>query len=153
MICGKCGVDNENDAKFCSKCGNSIDEQIKCDSCGYLIKDTDAFCISCGKPIESKNKIMETANNKKLIPEIINNSDYESYKIFFKKSGIPEYSDILDSNYTKNGDVFNLKNNPDIDKIKIAMSFLENSKSLKSDIIYDAVKKDYHEKIKENLKM
>lgn len=46
--CDKCGTKLNDDAKFCSKCGNLI-EIKKCAKCGKEMKADAKFCEYCGK--------------------------------------------------------------------------------------------------------
>lgn len=52
-ICPKCGIEYENSAKFCGKCGNKL-VLMQC-ACGEIFRKKgdgsfDKFCVECGKP-------------------------------------------------------------------------------------------------------
>lgn len=88
MFCANCGTRLLEDARFCSKCGLTINEtiisdnnrsdkhdiktaiffQAKCDNCGaHLTVDkynNQAFCPSCGTPYLFQND--DRSNNHKL---------------------------------------------------------------------------------------
>ena len=46
--CDKCGTKLNYDAKYCTKCGKSI-EPKKCTKCGKELKSDSQFCEYCGK--------------------------------------------------------------------------------------------------------
>lgn len=46
--CDKCGQKLNDDAKFCSKCGKSV-ESKKCTNCGKEMNGDSQFCEYCGK--------------------------------------------------------------------------------------------------------
>ncbi|MHC4410920.1 MAG: zinc ribbon domain-containing protein [Planctomycetota bacterium] len=51
VVCPKCDRANDDDAKFCSECGESLPTDVRCPSCSVL-NDPDAkFCDSCGVPL------------------------------------------------------------------------------------------------------
>ncbi|MFN0053433.1 MAG: zinc ribbon domain-containing protein [Planctomycetales bacterium] len=49
LQCAKCGQSNDTDAKFCRKCGASLD--TTCPSCAHLNDAGASYCEACGKPI------------------------------------------------------------------------------------------------------
>ena len=58
--CGSCGAVVDDDAEFCSKCGEKFVEELAaaesstetCASCGAVVDEDDAvFCPSCGEKI------------------------------------------------------------------------------------------------------
>ena len=58
--CGSCGAIIDDDAEFCSKCGEKFVKELAaaesstetCGSCGAIIDEDDAvFCPSCGEKI------------------------------------------------------------------------------------------------------
>jgi len=56
VICPKCGSSNKLGAKFCMRCGFSIQEvklEAKiCPACGASVKEGAKFCMRCGTKIE-----------------------------------------------------------------------------------------------------
>ena len=46
MDCSSCGFENDEDARFCNKCGHQFD--IKCPECGRSNKQGSHFCKECG---------------------------------------------------------------------------------------------------------
>lgn len=46
MQCPKCGLDNREGRKFCSKCGAKLENV--CPECGFRNDPDDAFCGGCG---------------------------------------------------------------------------------------------------------
>ena len=57
MICGHCGKENKDEARFCRGCGKEV-SQIKkcCSACGNAVNENAKFCPSCGKEIETVAK-------------------------------------------------------------------------------------------------
>ncbi len=49
LQCSKCGQPNDSDARFCRKCGVSLN--ASCPACGHLNDPGASFCDSCGKPL------------------------------------------------------------------------------------------------------
>jgi class 3 adenylate cyclase len=49
--CSHCGAPNENDARFCSSCGEAL--EWACPVCGAAVAADARFCSSCGTPIAS----------------------------------------------------------------------------------------------------
>ncbi len=39
------------DAMFCSKCGNKVQQELKCGNCGRKLEPDDLFCSGCGHPV------------------------------------------------------------------------------------------------------
>lgn len=47
--CGRCGAENDADARFCKRCGVAMAPALACPSCGHE-NDADArFCDHCGR--------------------------------------------------------------------------------------------------------
>ena len=46
-----CGTQLNDDALFCTECGNQIPQGNVCPHCGALVNDGDIFCQNCGKNI------------------------------------------------------------------------------------------------------
>lgn len=49
--CPNCGTQLNDDALFCTECGNQIPQGNVCPHCGALVNDGDIFCQNCGKKI------------------------------------------------------------------------------------------------------
>ncbi len=58
-ICSKCGFENKDNAKFCVKCGNSLDIKI---SKSFPINDNKYFVENKDKYLNSENRIKEEPN-------------------------------------------------------------------------------------------
>ena len=52
--CIKCGVEYEDDARFCPKCGERLIDENVCQKCGKPITIEDVFCRYCGHKIEKE---------------------------------------------------------------------------------------------------
>lgn len=53
MFCSKCGTENKDDARFCSGCGNVLQQTAPpakkfCSSCGAEVPPGGQFCDKCG---------------------------------------------------------------------------------------------------------
>ncbi|MCM1368023.1 MAG: zinc ribbon domain-containing protein [Roseburia sp.] len=56
-ICGECGAENIDEAKFCVKCGSAIaesDDGVTCPNCGTQNTADSAFCVKCGTSLIEK---------------------------------------------------------------------------------------------------
>lgn len=53
MKCADCGHENDDDARFCEKCGNPLARV--CPNCNSPIKPGASFCKNCGTPITQKS--------------------------------------------------------------------------------------------------
>src|SRR5438034_10085615 len=51
MICPACGHENPDTARFCRRCGASLEPQVKCPACGGWCRPGDLFCMACGAPV------------------------------------------------------------------------------------------------------
>lgn len=49
MACGQCGVENRDDARFCSGCGSAL--SLVCSSCGREMAPEARFCDLCGTAV------------------------------------------------------------------------------------------------------
>jgi predicted RNA-binding Zn-ribbon protein involved in translation (DUF1610 family) len=84
MFCKKCGMENDNDAKFCKSCGSSIAEEKetsmydgkikKCPNCGELVDSFTLKCKACGYEFRDTN-VVSSINELKKSLETIYNSD------------------------------------------------------------------------------
>ena len=52
MKCTRCGYDNPQGRKFCSKCAAPL--HILCPSCQAVNEPGDEFCGQCGKPLTAE---------------------------------------------------------------------------------------------------
>jgi RNA polymerase subunit RPABC4/transcription elongation factor Spt4 len=51
-------------AKFCSKCGNPV-EEVQCPQCKQTLHAGDRFCPACGAGIEEKKQLVRSAPHPK----------------------------------------------------------------------------------------
>jgi class 3 adenylate cyclase len=49
MRCSKCGSENREGRKFCTKCGTPL--LVACPKCGAAIEPDESFCGECGTPL------------------------------------------------------------------------------------------------------
>ena len=49
MRCSKCGSDNREGRKFCTKCGTPL--LAACPKCGAAVEPDESFCGECGTPL------------------------------------------------------------------------------------------------------
>ena len=51
-ICRKCGAPLDEDALFCTECGNKV-EKVRngCPNCGAAVEEGQSFCTECGTPL------------------------------------------------------------------------------------------------------
>lgn len=56
MKCSKCSQENRPGAKFCEKCGETIDLSpgLACSKCGLVNPQSSKFCKGCGSTLNSK---------------------------------------------------------------------------------------------------
>jgi len=47
-VCSKCGEKNSAGTKFCSFCGEKLNQPITCSGCGAILKPGAKFCSECG---------------------------------------------------------------------------------------------------------
>lgn len=48
MFCKYCGTNNNNDATFCTNCGQKFDKGFLCPKCNTILKQGTRFCTVCG---------------------------------------------------------------------------------------------------------
>ena len=54
MKCPVCQLENREGAKFCKKCGNSLEQ--KCPSCGTPYQTDSLFCDECGRDLRKSKE-------------------------------------------------------------------------------------------------
>lgn len=73
MKCSKCGNQNPDNVKFCSKCGEALiksaDKKKFCTKCGAENDPEDAFCLQCGGELSTKSG--KAVGKKSKLPLII----------------------------------------------------------------------------------
>ena len=53
--CPECGYENTENARFCAKCGQRLEQEgIECPECGYENTEDAKFCAKCGQRLESR---------------------------------------------------------------------------------------------------
>lgn len=103
--CMKCGQLNEDNAKFCRKCGDSIQNiiaeanhvdkvnnvEIQCTACGQVNDANAKFCSKCGTLVKNAATKNITGRNEQAINEVIEEqvkqNDFERKAIFCAKCG------------------------------------------------------------------
>lgn len=63
MKCMNCGCELDEQAKFCSNCGEKVEKVEKCPHCGCLLEKNVKFCGMCGHPIKPDD--MSSLSDKK----------------------------------------------------------------------------------------
>jgi len=53
MKCPKCQTENPEKAKFCKKCGQSLQTELVCSRCHHTNPHDSEFCVECGLPLSS----------------------------------------------------------------------------------------------------
>jgi len=56
MKCPKCQTENPDKAKFCKKCGQSLQTELICNHCHHTNPFDSEFCIECGQPLSAPLK-------------------------------------------------------------------------------------------------
>ena len=51
MSCPKCQTENPVKAKFCKKCGQSLQTELICSHCSHANPPAAKFCLQCGQPL------------------------------------------------------------------------------------------------------
>lgn len=85
MKCNKCGSIFDNTVKFCTKCGNNLQNQIDniCPACGAMTDISEVYCSNCGYFLkeshaeENLNKEqLKLENNNSLFERLANSKDF-----------------------------------------------------------------------------
>ena len=77
MFCPKCGTENDEDAKWCKKCGNQISTQSEeknvkyCAVCGTAAHYTSDKCKSCGQVFKQ--------GSRQSMPDRIDRTEISNY--------------------------------------------------------------------------
>jgi uncharacterized membrane protein YvbJ len=71
MSCNKCGTENDESSKFCSKCGQNLLLKLACGKCGTLLKSNAIYCAECGEKFEYQSTSDKSSLNR-------NNADVET---------------------------------------------------------------------------
>lgn len=67
MKCSSCGYHNEDNAKYCKKCGRELSSMGKryCEACGKQLTDGAKYCKYCGGMVKTKNEQFSTEISEK----------------------------------------------------------------------------------------
>ena len=130
MNCPKCNYELKDGSKFCSSCGEKIEEEKKeeevkdtphfCSECGAQLKDDSKFCSSCGKKLDKKKKEEVVEEEKDLLPKSEEILKAESAKRYFesKKTDNSIKSFVKKNNAEKNA-VKNQTSKPDVSELNM----------------------------------
>lgn len=79
MKCNKCGSIFDNTVKFCTKCGNNLQNQIDnvCPKCGAITDISEAYCSNCGYFLKESHTEKENFNEEEL--------KFENNNTFFER--------------------------------------------------------------------
>jgi len=84
--CNSCKETNEDNAKFCIKCGDQLSNFTPlCPNCKSVINPGDVFCIKCGKKIiksKSKQKVVQKKIYKYIEKPVKKTGRNRNFKIF-----------------------------------------------------------------------
>ncbi|MFH2119330.1 MAG: zinc ribbon domain-containing protein [Pseudomonadota bacterium] len=64
MRCVQCGIENPKQAKFCKKCGASLEIRTLCVHCDTENSGNSAFCIECGEKLVPGQKAAKGTQRK-----------------------------------------------------------------------------------------
>ena len=97
-ICSKCGFSNNDDAKFCLECGNSLEsnavkEGVSCPSCNSVNPLDSVFCKECGSSLDS-----ESVNNNDINQGVVSASTQQTSS---NEVGCPYCGGMIPSTATK----------------------------------------------------
>jgi len=106
--CGSCGTANEEDARFCEGCGESLGRV--CATCGVEASATARFCRACGAPLEDQVRAAadsQTAPARKTVTMIFadlagSTSFEEQVDVETARDVIGSYHDLLRSTAERN---------------------------------------------------
>jgi adenylate cyclase len=68
MRCSSCGVENRDDAKFCSECASPF--SVKCPRCGAGNRPGAKFCDECSAPLEQTAEKGKPPGNPALLVQV-----------------------------------------------------------------------------------
>ena len=70
--CHHCGASLDNDALFCTSCGNKVGASGRsCPSCGAPLDEDSLFCAECGTRIESASSPAQTSPNPYCAQQVV----------------------------------------------------------------------------------
>lgn len=55
-LCGNCGTILSDEAQFCNRCGQKVEDWITCKCCGAHVPAGTKFCTQCGVPVSDGNQ-------------------------------------------------------------------------------------------------
>lgn len=66
MRCVNCGHENNNDSKFCVRCGKelNVDNYVICDFCGGHNTKDGVYCTHCGRPLVKLDNAQDIVDKK-----------------------------------------------------------------------------------------
>ena len=95
MKCPKCQFDNNQEAKFCKKCGTEL--KLTCLSCGHFHERDSLFCEQCGRMLKevapSESKLKKADGERKHITVLF--SDISGYTALCEKLDPEETKEII----------------------------------------------------------
>lgn len=94
MKCVHCGTENQNNNKFCTKCGELLNspEEITpkcCLSCGAPITPKTKFCTECGAPVSDSTDTADADNKPATQSTVVTSQSQEAEKIKINNSTPP----------------------------------------------------------------
>jgi class 3 adenylate cyclase/tetratricopeptide (TPR) repeat protein len=96
IFCGECGAQNRDGAKFCTKCGSTLD--ARCPSCGAMIAADDVFCGECGTNLQAPTRtrqigVTPPAAERRLVSVLF--ADLEAFTSYSEERDPEEVRDLL----------------------------------------------------------
>jgi len=96
LYCPNCQTLNEEDARFCSKCGEYLEKKDSevCPDCGAACKPGESFCTSCGYKFSdpSTEQMPSTPTSVQQQPEYGNHGQYAGTSGTTPQYGSPGYT-------------------------------------------------------------
>ncbi len=100
MKCPKCNFELKEGSKFCSVCGNKIENV--CSKCGGQISENDKFCSNCGANLQELNTEIKDIKNNNDSVDMGNEADIDKYEI---EKGLLHGTSIKRKAYVENTEV------------------------------------------------